>query len=334
MRFGVVLFNKGPLASAENMASMAKRAEALGYDHIVVTEHLVIPKREGEEDQYRAAKPSQQALGPEQRRGWEALRNYHEPLLTLMFLAGHTQRIRLGTSVMIAPYRNPLVTAKMLSTMDVLTGGRIFCGVGSGWWRDEFAALGLADHFSTRGSRTDEHLRIYRALWEQETVSYRGRFHQFEDLEFSPKPLQRPLPIWVGGNSERALRRAAAWGDAWHPLALKRPGQMAPELIPDMRRRLDTLAIEAGRMPGSIGLALRCNARIEERDKSLSATIEQLTDVAHRYARNGVDSLTLDLPGGSWQEAMEHLEAIARHVLPAFPGRRDADNDLHHRARR
>lgn len=321
MKFGIVLFNKGPLANADNMASMAARAETLGFDHVVVTEHLVVPKREGENDQYRSAKPSQQALGSERRKGWEALRNYHEPLVTLMFLAGRTQRIRVGTSVMIAPYRNPLVTAKMLSTMDVLTGGRVFCGVGSGWWQDEFAALGLADDFKTRGSRTDEYLRIYRALWEQETASYRGRFHQFENLEFSPKPLQRPLPIWVGGNSERALRRAAELGDFWHPLALKRPGQMEPEMVSEKRRQLDELAIAAGRDPASIGLALRCNARIGEGEKTLARTMDELNDVVRRFARNGVDSLTFDLPGGAWQEAMDHLEAIAQRVLPEF--RRD-----------
>ncbi|MCC6533372.1 MAG: TIGR03619 family F420-dependent LLM class oxidoreductase [Burkholderiales bacterium] len=316
MKLGIVLFNKGPLASAENMASMAIRSEALGFDHVVVTEHLVVPRRQGEQDQYRSAKPSQQALGAQQRRGWEALRNYHEPLTTLMFLAGRTQHIRLGTSVMIAPYRNPLVSAKMLATMDVLARGRIFCGVGSGWWRDEFEALGLSDHFTTRGSRTDEYLRIYRALWEQDPVSYRGRFHQFENLEFSPKPLQQPLPIWVGGNSERALRRAAELGDCWHPLALKRPGQLEPERLPEMRRLLDRIAMEAGRDPARVTIAPRCNARIGPGESSLADTTAKLTEVAHRFACNGADSLTLDLPGGTWQEAMDHLDAIAQRVLP------------------
>lgn len=318
MDLGIVLFNKGPLASAEHMVSMATRAEALGFDHVVVTEHLVVPMREGDEDQYRTAKPSRQVLGSEQGHGWNALRNYHEPLVTLMFLAGRTQRIRLGTSVMIAPYRNPLVAAKMLATMDVLTGGRVFCGVGSGWWQDEFAALGLADHFTTRGSRTDEYLRIYRALWEQGRASYQGRFHRFENVEFSPKPLQQPLPIWVGGNSERALRRAAQLGDFWHPLALKRPGQLEPEAVPEKRRQLERFATEAGRDPAAIGLALRCNARTGAGVKGLADATEELRVLSHRFARNGVDSLTFDLPGGSWWEAMDYLEAIAQRVLVEF----------------
>lgn len=316
MKFGIVLFNKGPLASGENMVHMAQRAEALGFDHAVVTEHLAIPKREGENDQYRSAKPSQQGIQAVQRKGWEALRNYHEPLLTLMHLAGQTKRIRLGTSVMILPYRNPLVTAKMLATLDVLSGGRIFCGIGAGWWQDEFAALGLADHFSNRGPRTDEYLRIFRTLWSDENASFHGRFHQFDDLEFSPKPLQQPLPIWVGGNSQRAMRRAAELGDRWHPLALKRPGQLEPDQLQPLRRQLDTLVQSAGRDPAQVGLALRCPVRISNHERAIMiGTPQQLADDARLYANSGVDSLTFDLPGGSWQEAMEHLEAIGEYLV-------------------
>ncbi|MBI4083422.1 MAG: TIGR03619 family F420-dependent LLM class oxidoreductase [Candidatus Lambdaproteobacteria bacterium] len=316
MKYGIVLFNKGPLATRENLSTMAQRAEALGFDHVVVTEHLVVPKREGERDQYRTVKPSQQSVRQEQRKGWEALRNYFEPLATLMYLAGCTRRIRLGTSVMIVPYRNPLVTAKVFSTMDELTGGRIFCGVGSGWWRDEFDALGLGGEFGSRGSRTDEYLRIYRTLWTQPTASFAGRFHQFTDLEFSPKPVQTPLPIWVGGNSERAMRRAAELGDVWHPLALKQPGQLAPDLIPEKRRALAALARAAGRAPAAIGLALRCNVRITARERDhMVGTVEQIAEDARLYASHGVDSLTFDLPGVSWQEAMEHLELIGERVV-------------------
>jgi len=317
VKFGIVLFDKGPLASGENMVRMARRAEALGFDHVAVTEHLVVPKREGEQDQYLTAKPSEQRMQKERRKGWETLRNYHEPLVTLTFLAGQTQRIRLGTSVMIAPYRNPLLAAKMLATLDVLAGGRIFCGIGTGWWRDEFEALGLGNEFKDRGAITDEYLRIYRTLWNDETASYHGRFHQFHDLEFSPKPLQKPLPIWVGGNGARALRRAAELGDAWHPLALKQPGQMEFEMVPEKRRQLDALARAAGRDPGAIGLALRCRVRISNRERApMVGKPEQITEDARRYARAGVDSLTFDLPGGTWQEAMDNLEAIGEHVVP------------------
>ncbi len=316
MKFGIVLFNKGPLASGEKMVRMAQRAEALGFDHVVVTEHLAIPKREGENDQYRSAKPSQQGIQVVQRKGWEALRNYHEPLLTLMHLAGQTKRIRLGTSVMILPYRNPLVTAKMLATLDVLSNGRIFCGIGAGWWQDEFNALGLGDHFKNRGARTDEYLRIFRTLWNDENASFHGQFHQFDDLEFSPKPQQQPLPIWVGGNSQRAMRRAAELGDRWHPLALKRPGQLEPDQLAPLRHQLDSLTQAAGRDPAQVGLAVRCNVRISQQARAtMTGTPQQLADDARRYADNGVDSLTFDLPGGSWQEAMEHLEAIGEHVV-------------------
>lgn len=318
MKFGVVLFNKGPLASAVNLAFMARRAEALGFDHVAVTEHLVIPRREGEEDQYRSAKPSQQGVKTTERKGWEALRNYHEPLITLMYLAGQTQRIRLGTSVMIAPYRNPLVTAKQLATLDALSGGRAFCGIGAGWWQDEFDALGLGDQFKSRGARTDEYLRIYRTLWNEENACFEGRFHRFRDLEFSPKPVQKPLPIWVGGNGPRAMRRAAELGDMWHPLALKKPGQLEPQAIPALRLQLDEQLRAAGREPNSVGLALRCNVRVSHSERApMVGTPAQLAEDARSYAAAGVDSLSFDLPGGSWETALEHLEAIGRHVVPA-----------------
>ncbi len=319
MKFGVVLFNKGPLANGANLAAMAQRAEALGYEHVAVTEHLVIPKREGEQDQYRSVKPSQQGLSQTERKGWEALRNYHEPLLTLMYLAGCTTSIRVGTSVMILPYRNPLVTAKMLSTLDVLSGGRAFCGIGAGWWQDEFAALGLADQFKLRGSRTDEALRIFRNLWTEETSSFEGRFNTYQDLEFSPKPLQQPFPIWVGGNSERSMKRAAALGDAWHPLALKHPGQMEPDAIAAARAELDRHTVAAGRHAGSVQLALRCAVRrVGEEKAPLDEAVEALRVLCVRYAAAGVDSMTLDIPGGSWQEAMDCLEAVGQRILPGL----------------
>ena len=319
MKLGVVLFNKGPLASGENLAAMARRAESLGFDHVAVTEHLVIPKREGEQDQYRSAKPSQQGIQAGQRKGWEALRNYHEPLITLMYLAGQTQRIRLGTSVMIAPYRNPLIAAKQLATLDALAGGRVFCGIGAGWWLDEFEALGMEEQFKTRGARTDEYLKIYRTLWNDETASHQGRFHCFSELEFSPKPLQKPLPIWIGGNGPRAMRRAAELGDMWHPLALKKPGQLEPQAIPELRRQLDQLTQAAGRPPGSVGLALRCNVRLSSSERApMVGSTSQLTADAQAYAEAGVDSLSFDLPGASWEQAMEHLDALGRDVLPAM----------------
>lgn len=319
MKIGVVLFNKGPLASGANMAAMARRAEALGYEHAVVTEHLAVPRREGEADQYRSVKPSQQALGQAERKGWEALRNYHEPLLTLMYLAGCTSTLRLGTSVMILPYRNPLVTAKMIATLDELSGGRAFCGIGAGWWQDEFTALGLAEHFKLRGSRTDEALQIFRTLWTSEVASFAGRFNSFADLEFSPKPRQQPFPIWVGGNSERSMKRAAALGDAWHPLALKKPGQLEPAGIAAARAALDAHIRAAGRPPGAVQLALRCNARRTGAEGvKPAAGAEAFLALAEQYAAAGVDALTLDLPGGSWDEAREWLQEIGERVLPAF----------------
>ena len=125
-------------------------------------------------------------------------------------MAGKTERIRIGTSVLILPYRNPLVTAKWFATVDSLSGGRLFLGAGTGWWREEFQALGMGDQFAERGPRTDEYLRIFKNLWSEDVPAFQGQFFQYENLIASPKPAQAGgPPIWIGGNTHRALRRVA-----------------------------------------------------------------------------------------------------------------------------
>jgi probable F420-dependent oxidoreductase len=216
MKFGVNLVNRGEMSTPENLVRFVQHAEALGLDSATVSDHIVIPK----------TTPSNYPYHPEGKFSWEAARNYYEPLATLMFLAGKTERIRLGISVLIVSYRNPIATAKMLATIDALSGGRTFVGVGTGWWEDEYKALGIGDHFAERGARTDEYLRIYKNLWTEENPSFQGRFYSYGDLEVSPKPAQAGgLPIWIGGHTRRALRRTAELGDAWHPIGLRPPAR-------------------------------------------------------------------------------------------------------------
>ena len=136
--------------------------------------------------------------------------NTYDPLIALSFIAAHTSRIRLGTSVLIMPYRNPIATAKMLASLDQMSGGRVIAGVGVGWNEAEFNALGVPFH--ERGARTDEYLRLWQACWAPGEVSFAGEFFTFANMHVSPKPLQQPHPpIWIGGSSRAALRRAAAF---------------------------------------------------------------------------------------------------------------------------
>ena len=208
MKFGVSLQNRGVGASPENLALVARRAEELGFDSAFVGDHVVIPESFVSDYPYSATGEFTGMASGE----------WLDQLVTLTYVGAVTERIRLGSGVLILPHRNPVVTAKMLATMDVLSKGRLIVGVGVGWLREEFEALGLPP-FSERGSVGNEYLRAFKELWTQENPSFEGKYCSFANIRFEPKPVQKPHPpIWVGGESGPALRRAATLGDAWHPI--------------------------------------------------------------------------------------------------------------------
>ncbi len=212
MQFGISLRNFSKLSAAEtveNLSAMGRDAEELGYDTLWVADHLVMPF--GVEPRYPYNATGQFGHQPGDQ--------FFEPLSVLAALAARTNRIRLGTGVLILPLRHPVLNAKMLATIDAISGGRLVLGVGAGWMREEFEASG-APSYKRRGSLTDEHLRIYRELWTNAEPSFGGEFYQLSGFTFQPKPVQRHVPIWVGGNTDAALRRAARLGDGWHALNL------------------------------------------------------------------------------------------------------------------
>jgi probable F420-dependent oxidoreductase len=179
-------------ASPEAIIAAAKKAEEVGFDAIFVNDHIVVG------DDARSA-------------SWT---NVYDPFVAMSFTAAHTTWIRVGVSVLIMPYRNPITTAKALATLDRMSGGRVIAGIGVGWNEAEFVALGVPFH--ERGARTNEYLRLWQACWVPGKVSFAGRFVTFNDMHVSPKPV-RPSPIWIGGASEAALRRGvAADADAHH----------------------------------------------------------------------------------------------------------------------
>ncbi len=181
-------------ATSEGIISTARKAEALGFDAVFVNDHIIVD-------------------GSPRSAAWA---NTYDPLIALSFIAAHTTSIPLGTSVLIMPYRNPIATAKMLATLDQMSGGRVIAGVGVGWNEAEFNALGVPYH--ERGARTTEYLRLWQACWAPGAVSFHGRFFAFDDMHISPKPVQQPHPpIWIGGSSKAALRRAAEFAQVWQP---------------------------------------------------------------------------------------------------------------------
>jgi len=312
MKLGINMINRGPMATPENLVRFARLADEIGFDSLTLSDHIVIPK----------AMPDNYPYHPEGEFDWRAARDYFEPLATLMFLAGCTNRIRLGTSVLIISYRNPITTAKMLATIDVLSGGRMFCGVGAGWWENEYKALGIPGHFQERGARTDEYLRIFKTLWTEENPAFQGEFFQFSDFEFSPRPVQAGgVPIWVGGHTKRAMRRAVELGDAWHPIGLRPPANLDPAELTQHIETLHKMCEKAGRDPATLQVCFRAQVTLTDKEsRPLVGSKTQVLDDLHGYQSLGVDHLTMDLVGETADDLADQIQQYGEELLPAFNG--------------
>jgi probable F420-dependent oxidoreductase len=258
MQFGFGAPVSGPLSTPDNLARIAVEGEALGYDYATISDHVVIPR------DIEARYPySDTGEFPGRSRG-----DRHEQLIAAAFVAGRTSRLRLVTSVTVVPHRPAVLLAKMLATIDVLSKGRLTFGIGAGWMKEEFAALGVPP-FPERGAVTDEYLLACRELWTKDNPHFEGKYVKFADILFEPKPVQKPHPpIWVGGESGPALRRTVRLGDGWYPI-----GTNPQHRLDSMKRfaaaveRLRRLVREAGRDPRSVELAYR----VSSRGKSLPA---------------------------------------------------------------
>jgi probable F420-dependent oxidoreductase len=296
MKFGVWLPNCRHLATPDIIRATAVRAEQLGYDSVWVSDHVVVPRANvvnfGE--------------------------TVFDPLVTLAVVAGATSRVRLGTTVLIVPYRNAVVTAKMVASLDALSGGRVVLGIGAGWVAAESAALGVP--FAARGPMTDEYLQAMRELWTSRSPSFAGKYVQFNDLVFEPKPVQQPHPpIWVGGHSRAALRRTVDVGAAWHPI------NRAPDELRAGQAELARLCRARGRTTPP-ALTLRNDLRVlragETAPKSShggrviagepAALVEQLTELREC----GVEHLVLELLAPDGRELDEQLAVFAERVRP------------------
>lgn len=248
MKIGFNAPTAGPLAEPETLTKVCVGGEAMGFDFATFSDHIVIPT--SITARYPYSETGEFPSGSTAGR--------HEQLTEIAFVAAKTSRLKLVTSVMVVPHRPAVLSAKILSTIDILSGGRLIVGIGAGWLKEEFEAIG-APPFDARGAVTDEYLQAFRALWTQDDPRFSGEHVKFGGVVFAPKPVQKPgPPIWVGGESGPALRRTARLGDAWYPIGTN-PAHPLDSLaryragIAKLRKAI----ADAGRDPASVGLAYR-----------------------------------------------------------------------------
>jgi len=290
VRYGVAIPQANLFASPEAIRMVARAVEELGFDSLWVSDHIIVPEGSSYIPEFM-----------------------DEPLAVLAFLAGETRHVQLGTSVLILPYRHPVFTAKFLSTVDYLAGGRLVVGVGAGWLREEFEALGVP--FDERGARTDEAIRVLRVLWEEETSSFSGRWTRFKRMRHFPKgsPLRRgSIPIVVGGNGRASIRRAAELGDGWHPINLG---------LEEFRagvERYRALCERFGRQPGPVILRHMPGGRTRPSGERwpFTGSPEEIAADIRAYAEAGLDELMLSLFARTPQELLQALRSFMRDVVP------------------
>ena len=306
MEIGLGIASMGMNARPESFRRKAELGERLKFDALWIGDHVIIPHQINSPYPFGNRWPGRLAVEPDD--------NVFEPLATLGFLAGAVKTPKLGISVLVLPYRNPVVTTKAVTTLDVLSGGRVILGIGTGWMEEEFRILG-APPFAARGAVTDEYIQLYRELCTAESPNFQGVHYQLSDIGFFPKPVQKPYPpIWVGGNTMAAMKRAARLGDGWNPAGL------TPQEVTEKRALLGRLCQEAGRNPDEVKISLRGMFRFADdqgTDRNpLHGNTQQMTDDLRRYQEAGVDHIIMVPLGRTDEELIEAIERIAKDVRP------------------
>ena len=284
-------------ATPEAIVETACKAEELGFDALFVNDHVIV------DDSPRNSP-------------W---RNVYDPLMVLAYVAARTSRVRLGTSVLIMPYRNPIVTAKMLATLDQMSGGRAIAGVGAGWNEAEYDALGVP--YQGRGARTTEYLRLWQACWEPGPTTFHGRFFSFDNMHVNPKPVQQPhVPLWIGGSSHASLRRAARFAQVWQPT----PTALG-DLISNQAYLRDACAeIERGDVPRT-RMSFRVNfSHITgssgsggDRPTGQGSPEQVASDLTRYRQEAGLEEFQINFNGcRSLQELLNSMDVLVQEVIP------------------
>jgi len=303
MEFGCHLPVFGRAATRAGLLTFARDMERLGYESLWASDHIVIPHTI--RSRYPYSDTGQFPLAADA--------TFLEPLTALAMVAGVTERAKLGTTVLVLPHRHPVLAAKMLATLDHLSGGRVILGAGVGWMREEIELLGAP--FDARGAWSDEAIRIMRACWRDERTRFHGRFFSFDDIGCFPKPMRGDIPIWMGGHSKPALRRIVALADGWHaafPTAAGLESGLA-ELRAEcarQKRRFEELAITL-----RAGLAIRTSAGGPDR-KALQGTPEEIVADLKAFKALGVRHVLMEASHRDLGQMTRTFETFARDIRP------------------
>jgi len=284
MRIGVVFPQTEIGQDPAVIRDYAQAVESMGYTHILAFDSVV-------------------GANPNRPGGWDSQYTYqhafHEPFVLFGFCAGVTRRIELVTGIVILPQRQTALVAKQAAAVDVLSGGRLRLGIGVGWNTVEFEALG--ENFKNRGKRVEEQLEVLRLLWTRELVTYDGRWHRVPDAGIRPLPVQQPIPVWMGGDSEVVIRRAARLADGWITLPSFRPGPAGQQTVD----RLHGLVREAGRDPAAFGIEARMALAKVPAD-------ERANEIAAWRAMRGITHLCINTMGLGLPGPEEHVRTLER----------------------
>ena len=304
---------RGAIATPDSLTRLVRQAEKHGFYAVEFGDHFLRPLS------IKARYPDSETGVPPVWHDWL------EQLTTLSFLAAKTTKLRLVAGVMVLPYRNPLISAKMMTTIDVLSKGRIICGVGSGWLKEEFDALG-APPFHERGDVSDEYIKAFKELWSNEIPEFHGNYFSVSGVRLLPKPVQKPHPpIWVGGETPRAMKRAAFLGDCWYPICTNpRYPLLTFNQIQAAMTQLSDYASEAGK--GRVEVALEVqHSKFDGRSDASSPLFvgapEKVANDIKQCERLGICYIGFDLRTQEFDGTLANYAEFAESVMPKLNNR-------------
>jgi probable F420-dependent oxidoreductase len=313
MQIGCSAPSSGPLIAPDSLVRIAREAEMLGFDYVTVSDHVMIPTSIASRYPYSDSGEFPSGAAAERL----------EQLTTATFIAASTSKLRIVTSVMVVPHRPAVLTAKTLATIDYLSKGRLTLGIGAGWCEEEFNAIGALP-FAERGAVTDEFMMACKELWTSDAPKFAGKYVKFKDVLFPPKPVQQPIPIWVGGESGPAMRRTARYGDAWYPIGTNPQFPMDTlERFKAGAAKLRGMTEKAGRDPNAVALAYRVSSNPEAQPKgTVDGQRKLFTGSAADFAGDikalrdvGVTSFDFGLFGPSLDATINNMRAFRDNVV-------------------